>query len=317
MSIDFEQQYEWQGDGAPTTPLPHPGPAPRKSRTTLIVVISISTVLAVAAAAVAALFLLRGGHHQATPKPQDVAAATAARSGDTTVVSWDPYKGAVKYKLERFPTDNGTLVATTNGTSYTDKTAPTTPYYYELQALAADGHAISRTTTVSVDAVPDPTPTTAPVTPLPSLTAAEQSLVNSLPSDVVDKESCASDDRGNNQVAAVTCDVPAGQGGVNPASKVFAQRYRSTSSLRRAMDNIGDKWAGDPGVSCSNAVTVGRGTWSVSGVQQGDDFCFLDGGSAWMDWSYDAARIRIEVSSEGPSVSGLVNWWSVKGIDLE
>ncbi len=279
----------------------------RRNRAALVVVGAVSAALAVVVAAVAALALVPSTARTPTPSSSsrvlhEVAGVSSYRTGSSTVVSWDPYAGAVSYALSR----DGSRLTTTAATTYTDVAPPAEAYHYEVLALAADGDQLSSATWIPVDADPSPTSSC-------PLSRVECDLIAALPSDMVDKASCEQDTLEPDQQAAVVC-APVGAA----AAKVYAQRYTTVEGLRAALQGRQPGYVSAGAPPCSSATTEGIGTWNESGADQGDEACFLYDGSAWMEWGYDSARIRMQASADDPSsVQGIVSWWAAHDATLE
>jgi hypothetical protein len=166
---------------------------------------------------------------------------------------------------------------------------------------------------------PTPSPTAAPVTPAPSTphptagfpNAAETDLLDHVPEAI--RSTCraavTSDHLRATAEAVVDCYPRA-------ASSPNFVRYGSFPTLQ-AMDgifNIDVGFVGDRakvGVNCNNEpYTGGLGTYGRGGTTVGQIMCYLDGSSAWIEWTYEPGLTWVSASRGDGDSESLYDWWS-------
>jgi hypothetical protein len=149
-----------------------------------------------------------------------------------------------------------------------------------------------------------------------TLSEAECTLANRLPTDFAEPGSCAHQDSpGADQVALLRCTVPVEKrSGANPGTEVFATRFASQAAMDAAIDTAASTFkVTATAQGCFDLKATGLSPWKRrdSASALGRLLCFTNATkSARLLWSYDGDLILMEAVGAQAEVPPLVQWWS-------
>lgn len=156
------------------------------------------------------------------------------------------------------------------------------------------------------------------------LSAAEQELVDRLPTSLVDVTSCTpyTDGEGTGVPAVVSCSSSATAPDVGvPPDTIFISQATDSAAMAAALTAEFGTLPANGAVDCSSAETF---PWSTNGGPRlGDVYCgyFANSDLSAFDWTYDSDAVIVEAVAKGKFTAtgrvtaGLKLWWDALSAD--
>jgi len=287
-------------------PPPRPGPPPgRHGQRRGVVIGAVALALTCIVAAVVIVLLI----DTSTP-PTPPTNLRATETEDAVNLDWDAVSGADHYSVYR---DDTVIAADVSRTTYVDRPGNSKDHVYAVTAFDSDGTESKRSSSLTASTNPDSIPGhNDPVTP--SLTAAQQALVDRLPLAAVDPDTCeaftALEDAATD--AAVRCDPAtrsSSAAGTAPAA-VFAGHDRT----RSLYDEDLAEFSKDLGLAKRSCGTPpAESAWTLKSDPNrsiGKLFCYTSTlNKAVLQWNYDADLIWIQAVADDSANPALLAWW--------